>query len=247
MNQISVIANDSFCTLKKLKPEFSVAFPESAMTVLKTLKSNSDVITTKPDKGNGVVLLNRDDYIRKMKDILSDTSKIRKINEDVYHLILKLEDKLNRVLRNLKEKLGQANYLYLFATGSSPGVLYGLPKVHKLGNPMRPIISSIKTFNYNLAKFIVPIISSTSKNEFSIDNAYTFLDELKHVDFSGVYMASLDVKSLFTSIPRRETIEIICDKLYENPLEIPIFNRIEFKSLLSLAASESIFLFNSEL
>ena len=39
--------------------------------------------------------------------------------------------------------------------GSRAGIMYGLPKIHKEGAPLRPIISAIKTYNYKLAKYLV--------------------------------------------------------------------------------------------
>ena len=40
-------------------------------------------------------------------------------------------------------------YRELFPSGSTPGILYGLPKVHKPDWPARPILSAIGTCNYN--------------------------------------------------------------------------------------------------
>ena len=45
---------------------------------LKSLLENKDVIVQKPDKGNTVVILNRKDYVCKMKNILNDKSKCQK-------------------------------------------------------------------------------------------------------------------------------------------------------------------------
>ena len=36
------------------------------------LRKNDDIIITKPDKGSGVVLLNKSDYVDKMNEILDD-------------------------------------------------------------------------------------------------------------------------------------------------------------------------------
>ncbi len=89
-------------------------------------------------------------YLEKTETILSDTTKFKLLNEDVFKCILRLEDKLNRFLRTVKNKLTEDVYNFLFASGSTPGILYGLPKVHKAGCPIRPILSAIGTFNYNL-------------------------------------------------------------------------------------------------
>lgn len=54
--------------------------------------------------------------------------------------------------------------------GSRPGVLYGLPKVHKLNIPLRSFISSIDTFNYDY----FPTISPLTTNHYTINNSTSF-------------------------------------------------------------------------
>ena len=41
----------------------------------------------------------------------------------------------------------------LAPTGSRPGILYGLPKVHKPFVPLRPIVSSVNSHSFPLAYF----------------------------------------------------------------------------------------------
>ena len=43
------------------------------------LKHTSDILLTRPDKGAGVVILNRTDYITKMVAILNDSTKFLKL------------------------------------------------------------------------------------------------------------------------------------------------------------------------
>ena len=56
---------------------------------------------TKPDKGNGVVILDRKLYNNAIEEIISDTSKFEKLNEDP---TLKREASLQPFLRKLKQK-----------------------------------------------------------------------------------------------------------------------------------------------
>ena len=46
---------------------------------IKSLRLNSDIMITKPDKGSGVVILNKTDYLTKMNSILNDSSKFQNI------------------------------------------------------------------------------------------------------------------------------------------------------------------------
>ena len=56
---------------------------------------------TKPDKGNGVVILDRKLYNNAIQEIISDTSKFEKLNEDPN---VKREASIQRFLRKLKHK-----------------------------------------------------------------------------------------------------------------------------------------------
>ena len=41
---------------------------------IKELKRNNNIVISRPDKGNGVVILNREDYVKKMNVILTDSN-----------------------------------------------------------------------------------------------------------------------------------------------------------------------------
>ena len=138
------------------------------MKVLDNLKKDKNLHVTRPDKGKGIVILNKVDYLNKTKEILDDDSKFEKINNDWFKTILKQEDKVNRFLRLIKNNLPESCYNFLFASGSVPGILYGLPKIHKLDCPIRPILSAIGTVNYNIAKFLVPILSPLTSNDYTV-------------------------------------------------------------------------------
>ena len=215
---------------------------------LDSLKKDKSIIITKPDKGKGVVILNKTEYIEKTIEILNDDTKFKELQGNWFKIILKLEDKLNRLLRSIKNKLPENTFDYLFASGSLPGVLYGLPKIHKLGCPLRPILSALGTFNYNLAKLLVPILCPLTNNDFTIKNSTEFVQDLHTLKVpDSAFLASFDVKSLFTNIPLDETIEICikeCEKQQLTPFNL---TKKQFKSLLEIAVKESVFIFGDQL
>ena len=53
--------------------------PKADFDALKSLIRNKELIIQKTDRDNTVVLLNKKDYISKMKVILADTPKIKKV------------------------------------------------------------------------------------------------------------------------------------------------------------------------
>ena len=63
-----------------------------------------------------------------------------------------LEHYLKKLLN--QKKIDENTYNRIRPVDYRPGVLYGLPKVHNNEVSIRPTISSINTFNNNLAKFL---------------------------------------------------------------------------------------------
>ena len=125
------------------------------------LSRDHSIVIMKPDKSNVVVILDRVDYKNKVYEILNDFTKFERVQDDVLLTILNKEEKVNRYLRKLKAEgvIDDSTYSNLYASGSRPGILYGLPKVHKNGCPIRPITSAIGTFNYKLSKFLVALLA----------------------------------------------------------------------------------------
>ena len=74
---------------------------------LKNLVKNKDLVIQEADKGNTVVILNKNDYNLKMKKIQSDTSKFQKLSIDknkVLNHIDNMENRITEVPKKLKEK-----------------------------------------------------------------------------------------------------------------------------------------------
>ena len=128
--------------------------------------------------------------------------------------------------------------------GSAPARLYGLPKVHKANHPHRPICSSLKSYNYNLAAELSRILSPFSTNTYTVKNTFSFVDEIQSLQYDSSFICSFDVSSSFTNIPLDETIEIALDYAFENNDKVNGLNRKQFKKLLRLATKEIHFIFN---
>ena len=87
-------------------------------------------------------------------------------------------------------------------------MLCGNLKIHKpvVKNlpKFRSILLAINTLGYNIAKFLKSILQPLTHNAFTIKDSFNFAKEITYD--SSLYMASLDVESLFTNIPLNETI-----------------------------------------
>ncbi len=235
--------------------QFPLNISKAELSALKKLCRNKDLVILRPDKGNGLVILNRVDYIKKVESLLSDASKFKKLDIDMLDLCLKRENKLIRFLRDklLKQKsITNDVYKDLFQSGSTPGILYGLPKVHKINCPARPILSAIGTYNYKLAKFLVPILQPYTINEYVVKDSFSFVSEISSFTTDEqLVMASFDVSSLFTNIPLDETIDLCTDLVFHDNGKLKYrdcaLNRSQFRKLLGFAVKENHFIFNGQL
>ena len=132
----------------------------------------------------------------------------------------------------------------MYPTGCQLGVMYGLPKVHKDGCPIRPIVSSINTVSYNVAKFLVDILQPVSTNQFTCKNTLSFVNDLKSRNFDSCFLASFDVESLFTNVPLNETINICIDRLHRNSFDFVKMPESDLRKLLEFAVKDSCFIFD---
>ena len=209
---------------------------------LNDLRSDDSIIITRPDKGNGVVIVSRLDYLNKMKKLISDGTKFKHLKQNPTK---SREESLSAYLRKIKKDgiIDDVTFHKILPSGSSPGVLYGLPKVHKAGCPFRPIVSSVNTYNYNLASYLVGILQPISTNQHTVKDSFSFADWAKTYKHNNGIMCSLDVTSLFTNVPLDETIQICLDRLYSLP-DPPQLPRSVLKDLLQFASKKSHFIFD---
>ena len=103
--------------------------------------------------------------------------------------------------------------------------------------------SAINTPGYNLAKFLILILEPLTHNEFTIKDSFSFAKDITTYD-SSLYMASLDVESLFTNIPLNETINNCVSDLHNKNLYNGKLSKRDLFKLLETATSESSFIFD---
>ena len=117
-----------------------------------------------------------------MNNILDDSSKFKLLSCNIFNALISKEDKINILLTKMKnqKEISEDEYNSMRASGTQPGILYGLPKIHKIGTPLRPILSypAIGTAGYNIAKFFVPILAPFTSNEYTIKDSFSFVEEI---------------------------------------------------------------------
>ena len=257
------IAFSSFRSFKKVA-KYEKNLSDQELAALNSLINNKDIIVQKADKGNTVVLTDKAVYDGKMKEIVQDESKFKKLgirsDDEIKCLkcILDQERNVRDTLykysaTNKKRKadyFSKKQYWDLCPRGTRPGILYGSPKVHKpvINNSpkLRPILSTINTSTYKLSKFIVPLLAPITTNEYTVNNSFSFAKEVQNFDAS-LHMSSLDIDSLFTNIRLEETIAICVNTLYADGDMMNGYSKNAFREFLTLAITDCCFVYDGEL
>ena len=161
--------------------------------------------------------MNKEDYNKKALELLDQpTYKIIATDPTI-----KCKNKLISLLKTIKSEGGidEVTYKKLYPTGSGTPKFYGLPKVHKAGMPLRPIVSSIGAVTYETSKELAKILKPLAgQKPYHVQSNREFLHQLKDQKLGpDDIIMSYDVKVLFTSVPIQPAIYIIVKLLEKDP------------------------------
>ena len=224
-------------------------------TALQRLSKNKDLIIQKSEKGNSVVTVQRQDYLEKVNDILSDQNKFTKVNmkdDTLLNFAINQGKHVDKVLKKFVEskRMTEKTRKFLKPVGTRPYMMYGSCKVYKVsvGNcpPFRPLLSALNTPTYKLSKFLVPILKPLTANASTVKDSFHFAEEFVDQQ-DDLFMGSLDVDSLFTNIPLEEIIEIFTNELFKGSESVESLSKTEFKELFSVDTKDSLFIFDGTL
>ena len=221
---------------------FDSNFPKRYKLSLSNLKKDVSLHITKADKANAVVVMDKTMYIDKMLNLLNDNNTYSMLNSNPLESVnAEFNKKLRNILPNHKELVKDLTVY----TPILP-YLYGLVKTHKLELPMRPIISTVSSVSYKLAKFLVKILSplvGTISNS-HVKNNSDFIDKINNFNVSYPFkLVSFDVSSLFTNVPLDQLLTFLIEFLDNNDLSLPVSNDALLK-LIELCCKGGKFVFN---
>ena len=173
-NKFLETATSSYAKIKSCRIRSNLS--SNKAEALKHLTKQKDIIIQKADRGNTTVILDKESYIEKKKELLSDTSKFEHLEippDKHLNFVINSQDKIKNILKSLHHK-GSINVLYkkISPFGYHPWLLYGQAKIQKpvINNcpSFRPIIDAINTPLYKSAKFLVTILSALAINEYTV-------------------------------------------------------------------------------
>ena len=123
--------------------------------------------------------------------------------------------------------LSEAVYNKIRPRHKQPPRIYGLPKIHKANVPLRPIVSCVNTFAYDLSAFLANILSPLTGNSGFMTNSAHFVSTISsETILDNEIMVFFDVESLFTNVPidaavqNRDTEPSLADGTTLTPAQI---------------------------
>lgn len=227
------------------REKFIIGVYEETKRLIK--QHEEHIIITTADKGNKTVIMYKENYNKKMEELLEDKSTYRKCREDPTPKLEKTNNKLVNELYK-KEYITLWDKTRLTSIAATSPTLYGLPKIHKDNIPLRPISSSQKVPCYNLSQHIGKILKNIISTEHNIKNSTQLKKDLDEVSLdTDDIIVSFDVVSLFTNIPTHLAIKNIMDKWSEIQTHTKIPRKTFLQLLKFCIMDNNYFKFNNDI
>ena len=162
---------------------------------------------------------------------------------------------LQNYLRTIynRGEINDDEYNSIRPQSTKPTRTHGLPKTHKPYDnlpPLRPIIDTTGNTYQPVTKFLSRLLNPLTHNEYSLQESFDAVKRIQNIPDNytdGYRFISFDVKSSFTSIPLKETVEIILNKIYEEKMITTTLKKRTMKKLLLDACTKTQFFINGNL
>lgn len=222
-------------------------FGNDLLKTKKFLKNNPNVFFTLADKSSTTVCIDKNEYKNKVNDLLSDSNTYSAIKRSKT-LLNKLQTKSYNLLKSWNEN----NYLFkkyhnieLSQTHTSLPKFYGLPKLHKVGCPVRPVLSYVNSpFSFLTKVLCRSIQSSVPLPKSTIKNSFEFINKIKNTFVPEDHvLVSFDVVSMFTNIKEHLVIDSI-DRRYNTLNQNCKIPHSEIINAIKIIFDNNYFLFN---
>jgi hypothetical protein len=122
------------------------------------------------------------------------------------------KNSINKVIKEVKKAINEASIgertkKLFMPSGEISLRIYGLPKIHKEGIPIRPIVNMIVSHTYEITNYVArlfkPLVGTTN----SIKDSKGFVNLIKNERVNSQdNLVSIEVVSLFTKISLDKTV-----------------------------------------
>lgn len=209
----------------------------------KFLAHHKEVVVMRSDKGNSTVVMHREEYRREMNKLVNDTKTYRKTGRDPTS---RFQDLGNKLIKNLVEKkfIDELVGKRMSKLNTLPPRIYGLRKTHKPGCKMRPVVSSIGSPSYEIAKFLHEVLSPyVASLKYGLKDSFEFIDKLQGIRLTNNYiLISLDVVSLFTNV-HKDLINQIIEERWDVIREYVKLDKETLLELINYCFDSGYFIF----
>ena len=253
-NYIELTKNELNDNLPQITTRYSSNITAKDRATIKKLKQIRDQITIKPaDKNLGIVVLDTEDYIMQCTVHLSDTNTYTLVKsfptEEIRNRLVNTIISFKSQIKDYNKRL--YSFLITVPDHTQTPQFYGIPKIHKQFSrvpPVRPIVSQCNSTLNPTAKFIdhvlQPLAQSYSDYLHNSAALSLILQDLKVPD--DVILVTVDVASLYPSIPQTEMLQTIYNEMHKKRHLLPFdpnliiqllhtcinYNYFEFASLI---------------
>ena len=215
---------------------------------LKNLQNDKSIIIKSADKGSGVVVWDKDDYLKEAEQQLSDSNTYEKIDYDPSS---ELTDKISKCLEKIgrRQELDPEILQFFYVDNPKLGRFYLLPKIHKrLKNvPGRPVISNSGYFTENISAYLDYHLQPLAKEVNSyIKDTNDFLKKLRDLPDlpSDAILCTVDVVGLYPNIPHADGLEALRKSL--DSRQNPEVSTETLMDLAELVLNNNYFIHNGD-
>ena len=236
---LNQLEKEIFCNLLTDSSPSNSNMSSEEWKALKGLADDRSIVIKKADKGSCVVVWCREDYIMEAERQFEDNKVYKNVNFKET-ILSDLVEKSNKIFKNLctRKYITEKELKYFsydFKKVTNLGKLYLLPKIHKrLYNvPGRPVISNCGVPTEKASEFLDFHLKPLMQSSWSyIRDSSDFIEKMKRVGKipEGSFLVTADVAGLYPSIPHKEGLEALKEKLEEHPS-----TKIPSSDLVSLA------------
>jgi hypothetical protein len=214
------------------------------ITNLKKKIKEHNLIVTKADKGNTLVIIEQNEYHQKIKDFITQNNFTKVPNNHTNKQQKAIKAAINECKITIKQT---EKWKYTNMNPIAPRI-HGTIKLHKENKPIRPIVDWKNSPGYKLAIHLVKLLKQTIQlpNVFNVHSSETLIHNLKQTNVqTSTKICSFDIKNIYTNIPQKELVNIIYNTLTHN--NIPTPQKKETITLVKTILNQNYLQHNNEL
>ena len=213
----SIILKTTQDEITKNRQRYKKKLKKQEFTALRNLQQNHRIVIKPADKGGTIVIQDKEKYIAECERQLNNPQHYRILPTDPTKEFFKqISQIINEAynMNNIDEKTKDS----LLIKHPRIASFYTLPKIHKEGNPGRPIVNGIGTITEKLSAYIDQHIRPLVPNiPIYIKDTTDFINTIEGIQLDSTdLLVTIDVSALYTSIPHNEGLLAINKTLKEN-------------------------------